>query len=188
MRFAHWPAGRRRTQAARARAARVLAAALAGAALAGAAGCGFRPLYGGAEGKAVSAALAAVEILPIEGELGAAMRNGLLDYLAPSSRDEPLYELSVRVEASARWQVTEKNTQIRRYLLVLRADYALVDKTGGRELAAGETVARTSYNIVRGENYSTLVAERNAAREAAREAARSIVSRLALRLRRPLGE
>lgn len=170
------------------RAARILAAALAVAALAaGAAGCGFRPLYGGAEGKAVSAALAAVEILPVEGELGAAMRNGLLDYLAPSSRDEPLYELSVRVRASARGQVTEKDTQIRRYLLVLRADYALADKADGRELAAGEAVARTSYNIVQGEDYSTLVAERNAAREAAREAARSIASRLALHFHRPAG-
>ena len=181
------PAGRRRTQETQARAARILAAALAVAALAGAAGCGFRPLYGGAEGKAVSAALAAVEILPVEGELGAAMRNGLLDYLAPSSRDAPLYELSVRVRASARGQVTEKDTQIRRYLLVLRADYALADKADGRELAAGEAVARTSYNIVQGEDYSTLVAERNAAREAAREAARSIASRLALHFHRPAG-
>ena len=156
-------------------AARLLVAAFA----VGAAGCGFRPLHGGVAGERVTAALGAIEVLPIDGPLGVEMRNRLLDLLVPAGA-APRYELAVRIAISAYGQVTEKNTQIRRYLLRLDADYVLRAKADGRELAAGRVSTETSYNIVSGEDYSTLVAERNAAGEAARDAGREIALRLAL--------
>ena len=157
-----------------------LAAAVAATAAA-AAGCGFRPLYRGAEGARVANSLAAIEVLPIDGPLGVEMRNHLRDRLPPPPRGaKARYELSVRVETGASGQITERNTQIRRHLLRLRAHYALLSKADGRTLSAGRATTETSYNIVAGEDYSTLVAERDAARAAARDAGREIAFRLAI--------
>lgn len=172
------------------RSARIaLAAALLAGLAAASAGCGFSPLYGGADGERAAAALASVRVLPIEGPLGVEMRNRLLDGLVPASFDNPArYELTVRLSASASAQVTERNTQIRRHLLVLDADYALASAAEGRELLRARARVETSYNIVSGEDYSTLVARRNAEEQAARDAAREIAERLAVYFRRRAGE
>lgn len=151
----------------------------AAAALAAAAGCGFRPLYGDADGAAVVAALAAVEVRPIEGPLGFEMRNRLLDELAPRSLDDARYALSVDVATVASAQVTEQDAQIRRFLLNLDADYVLVSKADGRRLTGGRASAETSYNTVAHGNVSTLVAEQKAMKDVARSVSRQIVTRLA---------
>ncbi len=144
-------------------------------------GCGFRPLYGGAAGERIQRALAGVEILPIDGPLGVELRNHLLDYLAPASLHEGLlYELSVQVDFASDAQVTERDTQIRRYIVRMNASYALRAKEDGSVLKTGNEFTETSYNIVERENYSTLVAEQSAKDEAARDISRAIVSRLAL--------
>ena len=166
-----------------------LAAALCAGLAAAPAGCGFRPLYSGAGGERAAAALASVRVLPVEGALGVEMRNRLLDYLVPASFDDPArYDLAVRVTANASAQLTERNTQIRRHRVVLQANYALASAAGGRELLRGNARVETSYNIVEGEDYSTLVARRNAEEEAARDAAREIAERLAVWFRRRGGE
>lgn len=163
----------------------ILAAALLAGLAAAPAGCGFRPLYSGAGGERAAAALASVRVLPIEGALGVEMRNRLLDHLVPASFDDPArYNLAVRVSASASAQLTERNTQIRRHRVVLQANYALASAADSRELLRGNARVETSYNIVTGEDYSTLVARRNAEEEAARDAAREIAERLAVWFRR----
>lgn len=162
-----------------------LAAALFASFAAAPAGCGFRPLYGGADGERAAAALASVRVLPIEGALGVEMRNRLLDRLVPASFDiPPRYSLAVRVTASASAQLTERNTQIRRRRVVLNANYALASAADSRELLRGNARVETSYNIVAGEDYSTLIARRNAEEEAARDAAREIAERLTVYFRR----
>ncbi len=163
--------------------ARTAAFALALAAFfaaAGPTGCGFRPLYGERAGERITVALASIEVLPIDGPLGFDMRNSLLDSLTPQAvAGEARYELAVDVDFRARPEVTEGNTQIRRYLLRMDADYVLRSKADGAQLDRGKAHTETSYNIVTGEDYSTIVARRNAVGEAARDAARQIVSHLA---------
>ena len=149
-------------------------------ALAGTAGCGFQPLYGGATGKRVARELAAIEILPVDGRLGVAMRNDLLDGLAPRAFEDALYTLEVETDPTTSAQVTERNALIRRYRLRLAVRYVLRSKAGGPALTSGRVLTEASYNIVTGEDYSTLVAERNAADQAVRDASREIVLRLSV--------
>ena len=162
------------------RARRFAAAVCVAAAAAAAAGCGFRPLYGGADGAEVAAALASVEVLPVDGPLGFEMRNHLVERLATGLARAARYELAVRIGYRATAQITEKNTQIRRHLLNLDAGWSLASREDGSEVAAGRVFAETSYNIVADEDYSTLVAQRDAADRAAREAAWEIAARLAI--------
>lgn len=166
---------------------RFAAACVAVAAL-GAAGCGFRPLYGDAAGREVTAALASVEVLRVDGPLGFEMRNHLADQLAAGPPRAARYELAVEIEYGASAQITEKNTQIRRHLLNFNADWSLASREDGSEVASGRVSTQTSYNIIADEDYSTLVAQRDAADRAARDAAREIAARLALHFDRAANE
>ena len=162
---------------------RFAAACVAAAAL-GAAGCGFSPLYGGDAGGEVTAALASVEVLRVDGPLGFEMRNHLADHLTAGPPRAARYELTVEIDYRASAQITEKDTQIRRHLLNFNADWSLASREDGSEVAFGRVFTETSYNIIADEDYSTLVAQRDAADRAARDAAREIAARLALHFNR----
>lgn len=167
---------------------RFAAAACVAVAALGAAGCGFRPLYGGAGGGEVTAALASIEVLRVDGPLGFEMRNHLVDRLASGPPRAARYELEVEIDYRTSGQITEKNTQIRRHLLNFNAGWSLASREDGGEVASGRVYTETSYNIIADEDYSTLVAQRAAADRAARDAAREIAARLALHFDRAASE
>jgi len=157
----------------------------AGAALA-VAGCGFQPLYGRAGDVAPARALALVAISPIEdSDLGPALRDALAENLAPKgSNVQPRYQLAIQLITSRAPQITEKDSLIRRYDLIVSADYALSDPATGAALDAGTVKSVTSYNIIEAEPFASLAAEKSAGEKAAREIGREIVNRLALYFRR----
>ena len=150
------------------------------------AGCGFQPLYGRAGDVAPARALALVAISPIEdSDLGPALRDALAENLAPrGSNVRPRYQLAIQLITSRAPQITEKDSLIRRYDLIVSADYALTDPVTGAALDDGTVKSVTSYNIIEAEPFASLAAEKSAGEKAAREIGREIVNRLALYFRR----
>jgi LPS-assembly lipoprotein len=165
-----------------------LAAAAAAVLLAGLAAltaCGFRPLYGQPDGRAVVGELAAIEISPLTGRLGVEIYNRLRDRLSPrGSPGDPRYLLAVSFETTRSGLVTERDSQISRFELGVNARYTLLDGRSGAPLSEGTARAVASYNVLEAETYATLVAEEDAGRKAAREVSEAIVGLIALHFER----
>lgn len=152
------------------------AAALAALALAG---CGFRPLHGEATARAV----AGVEVAPIPGRAGEALRDALSRSLHPGGRRGAAdYRLEVDANSSSGALITGGDTFVRRYDIVLRARYRLVESATGREIEAGTREARASHGVPRDEIYSALVAAETALRRSAALLATAISTDVALAL------
>lgn len=147
------------------------------------AACGFRPLYAERNGQGASIAgeLAAIDVAPIDDPIGVELRNQILTNLAPSNNDTPArYRLAIQVTRSKVPLITEEDSQISRFDLVLIASYELVAKDTGTVLDDGSVRSATSYNIVEAADFASLVAEQSAGKQAAREASREIVTRISL--------
>ena len=125
-----------------------LLAAIAVAALL--AGCGFRPLYGTAgENRQVAAQLAQIRIQTIPDRTGQKLRNFLLDRLNPNGQPaQPLYYLQVTINVSRTDLGIERDETATRALLVLTANYQLINRTRKVVLVKGSTQSTNSFNIV----------------------------------------
>ncbi len=157
-----------------------------GVALLVAAGCGFRPLYG-ERADSVRDRLAAIAINPIrdrvahEDRIGYEVYNQLRDNLNPRGVPAtPLYSLAVQLTIDITPLIIERDTQIRRFDLNVRARYSLFDIATGGEMHSGAYRATASYNVVESAAFATRMAEEDAARKAAREVSRGIATALAL--------
>jgi len=153
-------------------------------------GCGFQPLYAdrGEQDAEIAQELAAIDVAPIDDPLGVELRNQILGNLAPSSNDIPSrYRLAIQLSRNKIPLITEEDSQISRFDLVLTVSYELTAKETGTVLAGGSVTSATSYNIVEAADFASLVAEQSAGKQAAREASREIVTRISLYFDRPTG-
>ncbi len=151
-----------------------------GVALLALAGCGFRPLYG-ERPDSVRDHLAAVAIGPIRDRIGYEVYNLLRDSLTPrGAPTAPRYSLAVELSTDTTPLITERDSQIRRFDLNVRARYSLFDIATGGQMHSGAYRATASYNVVESAAFATRMAEEDAARKAAREVSRGIATALAL--------
>ena len=166
---------------------------LAAAALVALAGCGFKPLYGenGATGSpGVQSWLSQVSINPIRSRTGQILRNELIDRMNP--RGQPgggaSYSLVIRLNATKQELGIRRDETATRANLILTANFEMTERSSGAVILRGISRSITSYNILDNE-YSTLVAERNAQARGADQLAQDITTRLALyfnRTKRPV--
>lgn len=146
-------------------------------------GCGFEPLYAERDqgGPAISEELAAISVAPINDPFGVELRNQILGNLASPGADTPTrYQLAIQVTRSKIPLITEVDSQISRFDLVLTASFELTANATGTVLVDGTVRSATSYNIIEAADFASLVAEQSAGKQAAREASREIVTRLSL--------
>ena len=157
-----------------------------GMALLAVAGCGFRPLYG-ERADSVRDRLAAITINQIrdriahEDRIGYEVYNQLRDNLNPRGVPAtPLYSLAVQLTTDTTPLITERDSQIRRFDVTVRARYSLFDIATGGQMHSGAYRATASYNVLENTVFATRMAEEDAARKAAREVSRGITTALAL--------
>ena len=144
-------------------------------------GCGFRPLYGTAGiNHNISDQLAQIRIETIPDRTGQQLWNFLLDRLNPNGQPaNPLYYLMVTINITRTDFGIERDNTATRAILVLAANYRLVDRTKKTTLVKGSTHSTNSFNIV-GSDFATLSAETDATKRASREVSDNIKTRLAL--------
>lgn len=145
------------------------------------AGCGFRPLYGttGTD-KQVAALLAQVRIEMIADRTGQKLRNFLLDRINPAGQPaRPHYYLGVKISVSRSDLGIQRDETATRAILVLTANYFLLDRAQKEVLIKGSTRSTNSFNIV-DSDFATLSGETDAIERAAREVSDDIKTRLAL--------
>lgn len=142
--------------------------------------CGFRPLYGGAEGEATGQALSAVAIETPKTRIGWELRDWLWRELTPEAQAvEPRYRLVVQLERQRDALLVQLDDSITRYELAISARYDLVDIAQNRVVLRSAARRVASFNVVRAP-FADLAAERDAEARAAAELARAIRNRLAL--------
>ncbi len=154
------------------------------------AACGFEPLYADRDGQSesISQELAAIDVARIDDPLGVELRNQILTNLGTPNANTPVrYLLAIQVSKNKIPLITEEDSQISRFDLVLVASYKLVAKDSGTVLDGGSVTSATSYNIVEAADFASLVAEQSAGKQAAREASREIVTRISLYFDRDAG-
>ena len=145
------------------------------------AGCGFSPLYGERGDGPIADELGAVEVEPIDHELGVVMRNRVRDNLARHNADEIVrYILVIQLSSDNIPLITERDSQIRRFDYALTATYQLIAISDGAVLHNGSSRIVSSYNIIDSANLASLVAEQSAGQQAAKEISREIVTGLSL--------
>lgn len=165
---------------------RAAVAALAVPAMLGLGACGFEPVYG--RNDAVRhAELAAIEIAPIEGRVGAGaissgssglgragleLRKRLIASLG-AERAAPRYRLGIALNESQGEFAIQADDRVTRYRLALSASFSLVDIASSQTVYSGATQSVGSYNVVSSE-FATVASEADARRRAALDLADNI--------------
>ena len=145
--------------------------------------CGFHPLYA-TEGTdlaaPVAAQLAGVRILALDGRVGQALRNDLLDRITPLGEPAaPDYTLFVDLKESKEGLAIQRDATVTRFNLTLTANYALLHPVTRVARTSGTVRATASYNVVQSE-FANVIAERDAEDRAARVLADELRTRLAV--------
>ena len=144
------------------------------------AACGFHPLYGGSDNRAINQELARISIPSIENRLGQIVHNLLLDRLNPyGRRSDTRYTLNVSVTRSTEEIGLKFTEEATRAKLTLIARYYLTRDTDGMILTEGNVRSVNSYNISDSE-FSRISSEQDAAERASREVSDEIKTRLSL--------
>ncbi len=150
-------------------------------------GCGFRPLHGGLTSAAVRQELAAIQPAAPQNRLDVEVYNHLRDALAPRGLVTPArYTLSYTLSTSSIALITERDSRTRRFDFVVTATYVLADANNESTLHQGEVTAAASYNVVEGQNFATLAAEKDAASQAAKVVSDDVALNLTLFFERRL--
>ncbi len=153
--------------------------------------CGFTPLHAkrGSDGNSVNDRLASVGIDPLSDRNGQMLHNFLRDRINPHGQPgDPEYILRVDLRESTQELALRKDETARRANLIVRARFALYDKSGRNVIYRGNSQATSGYSILAlEEEYGTLVAERDARRRALTVVADEISQRLAVFLSRDEG-
>ncbi len=150
-----------------------------GAVALGLGGCGFTPLYGRRNRRAI-AHLAAIKIDRIPDRLGQVLRNDLLSRLTPAGEPErPLYRLAVEITKSRAALAIQPDDSVTRFNLRLNVRFRLYEIASGRLLYKDSTSTVGSYNAVRSD-FANLSAEIDTANRAALEASQEVTTLLAL--------
>jgi LPS-assembly lipoprotein len=142
------------------------------------AGCGYRPLYGSAEGNGnVAASLSSIAIPEAEDRAGQLVRNDLLSSLR-SGKGEDRYLLNLTTILADNNIVAKPQPNVTRQSIQITATYQLVDKSNGAIVTQGTTFARASYDVIR-QPFADLQAQTDATERAALEVSSDIRTRLA---------
>lgn len=143
------------------------------------AGCGFKPLYGGSEGRDTALQLAAIDIRPIQDRVGQIMHNQLRNLINPRGQARnPDYELVVTYDGSVSKLAVQKTAFATRANYRLNATFTLTNKKDGGGLVSSSVTTVSSYDIFDNE-YATLAAEQDASTRAAKDTARAIATQIA---------
>lgn len=141
------------------------------------AACGFQPLYG--EGSPARAVAGRVEIAPLDGEAGFALRARLTERLGPAV--EPTHRLEVDLALDREGVATTRENITTRFAVEGAARYRLVPLAGGPP-ALEETVrAVAGYSAPANETASAF-AIRAAEQDAVLRVSRALADRILLRL------
>ncbi len=163
-------------------------ALLAGIAV-GLAACGFQPLYGGADGQAVTPVghMAAIRISPLPDRIGQQMHNLLRDRLNPTGQPrKPAYVLGIRLSESREDLGIRKDETATRANLNLSAQFTLTATDSGSRLYGGQVNSVSSFNILTSP-FATGFSEADARARALRELADDIRTRLGIYFSRQQG-
>jgi LPS-assembly lipoprotein len=145
--------------------------------------CGFRPLYGGANGQ-MSDTLATIYVEPMPDKVGYELRNKMIDLLdGPGTPAGARYHLKLSLTTSTQGIALQnaaspgQSTVVTRYNDTLTVTYALID-TAGKTVLSGTETALSAYNVLPSgpqANYGTLAAQQDAERRAAEDIAQRIL-------------
>ena len=150
---------------------------LLGAALA-LAGCGLQPLYGGGSKGTVATTLRAVEVAPIDGQVGWLIHNKLMERLGPGG-GPPIYRLEVELDDSITGFGIRGDRAVTRERRTLRARYRLVNLQSGGVVLDATAGSDAGIDVVSSE-YATVAAEQSAVERLSEVLADKIVARLGL--------
>jgi LPS-assembly lipoprotein len=144
--------------------------------------CGFQPLYGRAEGQALSPVdrMALIRITPLPDRIGQQMHNLLRDRLNPTGQPrEPAYHLDLQLSESRRELGIRKDETATRANLTLSAAFTLREAGSNAVLLQGQVSSVNSYNILTSQ-FATTFSESDARERALRELSDDIRTRLGI--------
>ena len=153
------------------------------------AACGFRPLYGAANGgsPAPGLSLAGIYVEPIPERVGYQLRNDLFDGLGSSGRENgAAYRLKLILRERTEGVTLQRDATITRYNYTLIAHYELIPVGAATPIKSGDVSALSAFNVA-SSPYATVIAERDAADRAAGDIADRIRTELAVYFREIAG-
>jgi LPS-assembly lipoprotein len=143
------------------------------------AACGFTPLYG--TGAPAAAMAGRVDVAPMQGAAGFAMRERLTGRLGPATA--PTHRLEVSLELTRAGVALTQENVTTRYNVTGVAEYRLVPLAGGPPVTSGTLRTVTGYSApasATGSAFAARAAEQDAYRRLANDLADEVVQRLAL--------
>ena len=144
------------------------------------AACGFSPLYGGSENRAINEEFAHINIAAIKDREGQIVHNFLLDRLHSNGRRaDAKYTLRIKVARTTQEIGLKFTEEATRAKLTLIVRYFLTRDTDGKILTEGSVRSVNNYNIADSE-FARLTTERDATQRAARDVSDEIKVRLGL--------
>ena len=142
-------------------------------------GCGFKPIYGGKSGGALTSDLSSINIAPIKNRTGQLLRNALEQKINPlGTNQKKLYTLSVMISESKQELAVKKSEIATRANLLLTANYSLFSLKKRATVTSGTSQVVVGYNIL-AQDFATLMAEKDARQRAIKELSTDITNRLA---------
>ena len=141
--------------------------------------CGLHPLYSGGTSGTVATTLRAVQVGPIEGQVGWLVRNKIVDRLGESGTATPQYRLDVKLDDNITGYGIRGDRAVTRERRTLRARYQLVNLTTGGVVLDATAGSDAGIDVVSSE-YATVAAEQSAAEHLADGVADQIVARLGI--------
>ena len=142
-------------------------------------GCGFQPLYGGGKSGPIAMELSSIKIGLIADRSGQILRNHLMDKLTPFGQPaKAKYALKVTMNEGIASLAVKKSKIATRANLRVTANFVLTQNDSGESLFNGSSSVVASYNVL-SENFSTLIAEKDARGRAINGVAENIQNRLA---------
>jgi LPS-assembly lipoprotein len=138
--------------------------------------CGLHPLYSGGSSGAVVSTLRAVEVGPIDGQVGWLVRNKLVDRLGENG-STARYRLDVTLDDSITGFGIRGDRAVTRERRTLRARYQLVRLSSGTVVLDATAGSDAGIDVVSSE-YATVAAEQTAVERLADVVADQIVARV----------
>jgi LPS-assembly lipoprotein len=161
-------------------AVRGLLLVLAAPALSACGNGGFRPLYGSAAfgGADVATKLAQVEIAPIPGRVGQAIRNELIfETTGGGERQPPVYRLEIAIRESVASTLVQSNGNSFSSVYALDANFKLIRLADKKQMLSGQSFGRADF-----ERFPQIFSNVRARNDAEDRAAKTVGTELKTRL------
>lgn len=157
-----------------------LALAVVGGLGAGLGGCGIRPLYGPTpSGQSLQQVMSSVQIAPIPGRVGQAVRNELIFASTGGGQAAPAkYRLEISLRESSDKVLVQQSGNATSETYDLQAHFKLVNIADGKVLFEGDAISQAPYDRF-SNTFANVRAAYNAENRAANTVAQSIKTRIA---------